>query len=179
MTDLSQTDRDRQFTQQLQQHYRRLYGYIFTLLRNHQDAQDVFQQTSLVLWEKFDEYQPDTNFVTWACTVARFKALDFQKQQRRYRVHFSEAFQLRLSEVHAGIPADEFHDRGVALEQCIEKLPPDQRDLLRECFAGDRSVSSVATERGRTRHSVYSSLRNIRKKLLECVNASASEDREP
>ena len=67
-------DRDRRFTEQLQRHHRRLYGYVFTLLRNHQDAQDVFQQTSLVLWEKFDEFQPDTNFLTWACTVARFKA---------------------------------------------------------------------------------------------------------
>ena len=63
MTPIADSDRDRRFTEQLECHHRRLYGYIFTLLRNHQDAQDVFQQTSLVLWEKFDEFRPDTNFL--------------------------------------------------------------------------------------------------------------------
>jgi RNA polymerase sigma-70 factor, ECF subfamily len=175
----STADRDRRFTEQLQRHHRRLYGYVFTLLRNHQDAQDVFQQTSLILWEKFDEFQPDTNFLTWACTVARFKALDFQKQQRRYRVHFSEAFQLRLADLHTSIPSDELEARSVALEGCVDKLPPSQRDMLRQCFAEDRSVAEVAKELGRTTHSVYSSLRNIREKLLDCVNDAVFEEHEP
>jgi RNA polymerase sigma-70 factor, ECF subfamily len=175
----STADRDRRFTEQLQCHHRRLYGYIFTLLRNHADAQDVFQQTSLVLWEKFDEFRPETNFLTWACTVARFKALDFQKRQRRYRAHFSEAFQLRLAALHAAIPAEELEARSVALEGCVEKLPFSQRELLRRCFGEDRGVADVAEELGRTTHSVYSSLRNIREKLLDCVNAVVVEEHEP
>ena len=177
MRPIADSDRDRRFTEQLERHHRRLYGYIFMMLRNHQDAQDVFQQTSLVLWEKFDEFQPATNFLTWACTVARFKALDFEKQQRRYRTRFSEAFQLRLSEVHASITSEEFEARSTALEDCVEKLPPVQRLLLRDCFTEGRSVAVVARELGRTPHSVYSSLRNIREKLLDCITLAVSEER--
>ena len=169
-------DRDRCFTEQLQRHHRRLYGYIFTLLRNHQDAQDVFQQTSLTLWEKFDEFQPETNFVTWACTVARFKAFDFQRRQRRYRAHFNQPFQLRLAEIHEHIPSEEFENRSAVLDECVEKLPPNQRALLRDCFGENSSVATVAKQLGRTTHSVYSSLRNIREKLLDCVNTADSGD---
>ena len=177
MTPSADSDRDCRFTEQLQRHHRRLYGYIFTLLRNHQDAQDVFQQTSLVLWEKFDEFQPETNFVTWACTVARFKALDFQRRQRRYRAHFSQTFQLRLAEVHEHIPSEEFENRSAALDECVERLPPGQRACLRDCFGENRSVATAAKQLGRTTHSVYSSLRNIREKLLDCVDAAVTGER--
>ncbi len=176
---MAEQDRDHRFTEQLQRHHRRLYGYIFSLVRNHADAQEVFQQTSLTLWEKFDDFQPGTNFIAWSCTVARFKAFDFLKQQRRRRVHFTDDFELRLAAAHESVPQSAFQARSVALEDCIEKLPPAQRELLRECFGGERSVAAVAEELGRTSHSVYSSLRNIREKLLDCVEAAVSEDGEP
>jgi RNA polymerase sigma-70 factor (ECF subfamily) len=179
MTPSVDSDRDRRFTELLERHHRRLYGYIFTLLRNHQDAQDIFQQTSLVLWEKFDEFRPETSFPTWACTVARFKAFDHRKQQRRRRTHFSELFERRLAEVHANIASDEFEARSEALDDCVQKLPPGQRALLQDCFGEGRSVAILAKELGRTTHSVYSSLCNIRKKLLDCVAATVPKERKP
>ncbi len=35
-----------------------LFAYIFSLLPHWPDAEDVFQQTSLVLWRKFGSFQP-------------------------------------------------------------------------------------------------------------------------
>src|SRR5688572_13921046 len=45
---------------------RRIYGFIMTLVFNHQDAEEVFQNTSIVLWNKFAEFRPDSNFFAWA-----------------------------------------------------------------------------------------------------------------
>lgn len=179
MASTNDSERDRSFTELLQRNHRRLYGYIFALVRNYADAQEVFQQTSLTLWEKFDEYRQGTNFCTWACAVARFKAFDLLKQRRRREAHFSDDFNVKIAEVHARLPSEEFEARSVALEDCIEKLPPLQRDLLRKCFGGDSSVAAVAEELGRTPHSVYSSLRNIREKLLDCIETTVSDRRQP
>jgi len=173
---MSNQDREYRFAEQLQRHHRQLFGYIYTLLRNFDDAEDVFQQTSLTLWEKFDEYQPGTSFAAWACTIARFKALNFLTQHHRYQAHFSEAFQLRLAMIQAAVPPEEFNSRAVVLEDCVEKLPPGQRDLVRRCFGGMQTVSELARELGRTTHSLYSSLRNIRKKLLNCVDQTVVEE---
>src|SRR5262249_14655413 len=41
---------------------RRLYAYILTLLANRADADDVLQEASLVMWDKFDERQPPADF---------------------------------------------------------------------------------------------------------------------
>ena len=61
---------------------RRLYAYILTLVANHADAEDVLQEASLVMWDKFDEEHPPDNFVAWACRIAYFKVLDFSKKRR-------------------------------------------------------------------------------------------------
>jgi RNA polymerase sigma-70 factor, ECF subfamily len=168
-------DRETAFAELFRDCYRQLFVYVHALVRNYTDAEDVVQQASLVLWRKFDEYQSGTNFVAWACSVARFEALNFLKQRRRRQAHFSEVFQLRLASVMAGIPAQEMDLRAAALDDCVRKLPEDQRELLRRCFGGTHSVAEVAQEIGRTTHSVYSSLRNIRSKLLACVDQSAAE----
>jgi RNA polymerase sigma-70 factor (ECF subfamily) len=158
-----------------QEHYRQIFGYVYALLRNYTDAEDVVQQTSLALWKKFDEYQPGSNFFAWACNVARREALMFLRHQRRYRAHFSEAFQLRLAAAMAGVRPQVVNGRAQALEDCVQALPQNQRDLLLQCFGGTKSVATVAEEAGRTTFSIYSSLRNIRNKLLDCVNRSVSE----
>lgn len=174
---MSSKDRESRFTDHLQRNHRQLFAYLYALLRNYNDAQDVFQQTSLTLWEKFDEFQPDTNFMAWACSVARLKALNLLRRNRRYRAHFSEAFQVKLAAIQAALPTDTVNRRTLALQDCVEELPQNQQQLLRQCFGGEQTVSQVAEQLGRTTYSVYSSLRNIRKKLFDCIDQSVSQEK--
>lgn len=45
-------------------HGPRVYSYIFSLVGSWPDADDVYQETSVVLLEKFDEFEPGTNFLS-------------------------------------------------------------------------------------------------------------------
>src|SRR5262245_45622097 len=80
------------------QNERRLYAYILTLLPNRADADDVLQEASLVMWDKFDERHPPDEFAAWGCRIAYFKVLDFHKKSQRSRVHFSQAMLERVAE---------------------------------------------------------------------------------
>ena len=71
------SDRNQQFAQQFLRHQNRIYGYIVTLLSNQHDAEDVFQQTSLILWQKWDQYDPGRDFVGWACGIAHNEVRNF------------------------------------------------------------------------------------------------------
>ena len=44
---------------------RRIYSYIFTLVPQRADADDLLQETSLVLWDKFDVASPPNDFLAW------------------------------------------------------------------------------------------------------------------
>jgi RNA polymerase sigma-70 factor, ECF subfamily len=165
-------ERARQFTDELRQCHHRLFNYVFALVRDINDAQDVFQETTIVLWKKYGEFQQGTNFAAWAFSVAQFKASEFLRSKRRYRARFSDEF---VELIAATELRDETADTGVwqdNLDRCIEKLPPHQRQLLHDCYSGASSVAEIAASLGRPVRGLYNSLRTIREKLLVCIRNS-------
>ena len=74
MSGVGETDQDL-FAELFVTHQSRVYGFIATMLPNRSEAEEVFQQTSLILWKKWHEYDPQRNFLNWACGVARLAAL--------------------------------------------------------------------------------------------------------
>src|SRR5581483_11860827 len=74
-------EKGRQFLRLFVQTERRFYAYILTLLPNRADADDVLQEASLVMWDKFDDRRPPDDFAAWGCRIAYFKVLDFCKKR--------------------------------------------------------------------------------------------------
>src|SRR5262245_11019859 len=77
---------------------RRIYAYVLTLLPNRADADDVLQEASLVMWDKFHPETPPDDFAAWGCRIAYFKVLDFFKKGHRARVRFSQSMLERVAE---------------------------------------------------------------------------------
>ena len=48
----------------------RLYSYIYAFVSNHSMADDIFQETSLTLWNEFSKFEPGSNFSKWATCIA-------------------------------------------------------------------------------------------------------------
>src|SRR3954452_5491396 len=152
------------------QNERRLYAYILTLLPHRADADDVLQEASLVMWDKFDAEQPPLDFTAWGCRIAYFKVLDFCKKRQRSRVLFSQAMLERVAETAVEQSATlQLDERREALAGCIAKLNARDRDLLTRRFAEGATVQSTATQVGRSADAVYKALAKIRQALFECV----------
>src|SRR5437660_3476002 len=79
------------------QNERKVYAYILALLPNRADADDVLQEASLAMWDRFDAAAPPDDFLAWARRVAYYKVLDFHKKAQRARVRLSRAFLERIS----------------------------------------------------------------------------------
>jgi RNA polymerase sigma-70 factor (ECF subfamily) len=154
----------------------RLYAYIVTLLPNRADAEDVLQEASLVMWDKFDEDHPPDNFAAWGCRIAYFKVLDFCMKSQRCRVRFSQAMLERVAETaveQAG--ALQLDERREALSGCIEKLSSRDRDLLSRRLTEGATTETVAGQVGRSVDAVYKALAKIRQALFECVTRSLTQ----
>jgi RNA polymerase sigma-70 factor, ECF subfamily len=157
------------------QNDRRVYAYILTLLPNRADADDVLQEASLVMWDKFDEHHPPDDFAAWGCRIAYYKVLEFRKRCHRSRVLFSQELLERLAETaieQAG--ALQLDERQQALRTCIDKLPARDRDLLARRLAPDATTQSTAAEVGRSVDAVYKALSKIRQTLFNCISRTVS-----
>ena len=49
----------------------RLFGYLYSMLHNLDDTEDVLQQAVLAMWRRFDQYDRDRSFVPWAMQFAK------------------------------------------------------------------------------------------------------------
>ena len=173
MTDPANHEEDSgsSYVQLLRQHQNQLFGYIFCMVRNFSDAEDVFQQTSLTLWDKFEEFTPGTSFMSWAKAVARNKTFTFLRTKRRERAKFSDEVLEQLAECELWSP-DELEDRLSALARCRQKLTKIDQTLLAKCYSTAGSIRDVAEQLERPVDSVYSSLSRIRRALYDCIQRS-------
>ncbi|MEM9704058.1 MAG: sigma factor, partial [Planctomycetota bacterium] len=58
---------------------------LLTYLGHAEDADDLLQETGVVLWERFDEFEQNRSFASWACGIAANKARMLLRDRRRHR----------------------------------------------------------------------------------------------
>lgn len=167
--------RHEEFVGLLVKHQQSLYSYIRTLVPQHADAEDVLQQVSLVLWRKFDDFEAGSEFLAWSCRVAYFEVLNFRKRQRNDNVAFSSEFLEQLASAWSE-RSDLLADERTALEECVERLSPADRQLVTLCYEGQHPTKEVAEQLGRSAESVYVSLHRIRRSLGECIRRVLSRE---
>jgi RNA polymerase sigma-70 factor (ECF subfamily) len=170
----------------------RVYGYVVTMLPNRHDAEDVFQQTSLILWRKWEEFDPasrqsssaapdqpgafsDEEFIAWACGIARYEVRNFLRRHGRERVTLSEQMLNELADVRLEVQPALQRRRGL-LAECVEKLDFLAREMLQRCYAGREPIKTIARQFHTTPNAIHLRLRRIRRELLECVERGSSRE---
>ena len=155
------------FSRKLTGLQRSLYAYIMTLLPNRADAEDVLQETNLILCRKANEYDPEGHFQGWAFQIARYQVMAHITKTKRSRLHFS-------TEVIESFAEEEFDSKKVALSQkalqiCYELLPAHMKKIAQLRFREDSNLKDIAAKVGRPLGSVSATLHRIRINLTDCV----------
>lgn len=158
----------------------RLYAYIMTMLLDHNQTEDVLQQTNLVIWEKAAEFAGCENFEARACKVAYFQVLAARRDAIRdhHRILFDDRLLTNVSQAVSDRIGDALGDYLVALRDCMKKLSEHQRDLLRKRYSPGGSVNAISAGRGESPDVTSASLYRIRKKLLACIRENVKNEKD-
>jgi len=141
-----------------------------SLLSSWDDVDEVMQNTGLVLWRKFGEFDPNTDFMRWACVVARFEVLAFRRDKARDRHVFDEDV-IELVAEEAASRQETWSAERRALEICLRKLPEHLRRVVMAAYEPGVKLHEVATRLGKTATAFYKLLNRTRASLLDCVQA--------
>jgi RNA polymerase sigma-70 factor, ECF subfamily len=147
---------------------RTLYAYILRLLPNAADANDVLQETNMVLMRRRNDFRPGAEFVAWAAGVARFQVLAFRRDAGRQRLVFGEPLLDQLAAREA-VKADTLDAMFTALERCRAKLSAADCRLLDSRYGENLSVTEIAERDGRSPRAISQALYRIRVLLLDCI----------
>src|SRR5690606_31327854 len=122
--------------------------FIRTLLPDFNDAQDVFQNTCVIVLGKSDQFQPGTDFAKWACQIAYFEVCNHRRKSQKETTAFSaEALEALKSEQMERM--DEADHRHAALKNCLGKLRPRDRELLDARYCRNAPLAVLAAELAR------------------------------
>lgn len=173
-----------EFVALLARHDEAIRRFVRFLLPTRDGVDDVMQETALECWRKFSDFQPQgyedlaeadfadrdfaDEFVRWACVIARYKALSWQRDRARDRLVFRESVIKSLSQ-SALDSIDRREEERLAVKHCLGKLPTDQRRLVLSVHTPGESVARIAKETGQKSRRLYSKVNVLRSLLLDCV----------
>jgi RNA polymerase sigma-70 factor (ECF subfamily) len=157
------------FVRLFTQAQRPLYLFLLPLVSSATDADEVLQETNVVILSKWRQFEPGTNFIAWCRAIARLEVFRFRRS-RHHRVHLlgDDVVELLASDMEEQHVSDLDQRRG-ALTECLGRLRPADRDLIQRRYAPGATGDEVAHQLGRPANSVYQSIGRVRRVLLECI----------
>ena len=155
------------FSQKLTALQKPLYAYILTLLPNRTEAEDVLQETNLILCRKASEYDPKGHFQGWAFNIARYQVMGHISKFKRSKLFFSPDLIENLAEEALDLKDLDLSRK--ALQICYGLLPKHMKPIAQLRFREDKSLLEISKKLKRPMGSVSATLHRIRINLISCV----------
>lgn len=121
----NEATRNNAFNLLVRKYQKRLYWHIRRIVINHDDANDVIQNSFIKVWKALDNFKEDSQLYTWLYRIATNESITFLKQKKAF-VSFddvSHGLASSLQDDHF-FKGDEIQKR---LQLAILTLPEKQR----------------------------------------------------
>ena len=168
---------DKSFELLLNRHKDRIYTSIYMFVKNHDLAEDLFQEVFIKILDTFrkGKYNHEGKFIQWALRISYNLCVDhFRKAKRRTKVSSTETFDIfdilesKDDNMEQKLIKNQAHSR---IRKIVDQLPPEQREVVILRHYADMSFKeisqltrvSINTALGRMRYALI----NIRKMVNE------------
>ena len=163
----------------LEEHVPRVYRFALRLTNNHQDAEDLTQETCLRAWRHRGRLRDPAAVRVWLFTIAANLWRDrLRRHKRQPEISSGEDFRsledfgsLRegTAPPDAAMAAQEDHDRVV---EALQRLPSRQREVLYLHAWEQLSLGEIAQVLGISVDAVKSSLSLARRRMREWLRTA-------
>ena len=143
-------------------------AFIWSLVPNRHDTDDLLQRTAETLFAKQSEYDGTRPFTAWALGIAKIEVLRFRQERGRDRLVFEDKTIDVIAEAYEETETELRELRGV-LSECIDQLTSRMRSVLRMHHFEDLPPSTIAKQLAMTPNAVSVALHRARAALRDCV----------
>ncbi len=153
------------------QHRHMLLSYIHALVRDSNDAEDIFQEVGVRVMKKEQTPADSREFGAWCRGIARNLVMHHWRSKQRSKVVANERLLdvLELAFQEAEPAAELSKQRSIALAECLRLLPDHSRDVINmRYFEGLTSVA-IAERLERSSEAVRKMLSRVRAQLEKCI----------
>lgn len=155
-------------------HEPELRAFVRSCCLKAEEVDDVMQEVSVAALRKFSTLDDHAAFGPWACLIARYELLSARRRFARDRLVLAEdVVELLAEEGTRELPLRQRQLK--VLDQCIERLPRERRELALAAYGKDTTIREMARQLKRTEGSLYQLLARIRMELHRCMTRALAE----
>ncbi|WP_166831161.1 sigma-70 family RNA polymerase sigma factor [Thalassoroseus pseudoceratinae] len=156
------------------QHQQAVMAYVLSLEPGIHDAEEIVQETFVTASRKASTWTAGTNFLAWACAIARFRTLSFQRDRGRRNRRLAQDVVEMLAE-NMDEDFSVFQGRVAALRRCLKQLAPKAHELVNLRYHAGLMPEQIAGEIEWTTNAVRVALTRARNALRECLGRSGEK----
>lgn len=159
----------------LEKYNRKVYWQVRRIVIDHDDANDVVQNTFIKVWEKLESFRENSQFYTWLFRIATNEALAFLQKKRSARNISMEEMQGELSnQIKAGSYFDGNKTERI-LQQAILTLPEKQRLVFNMKYYDNLKYEEIESILGTSVGALKASYHHAVKKIEQFVKQSLNQ----
>lgn len=167
---MSEDHQHKNFLKLFLTHRDSLMAFVRVMVRNREVAEDIFQEVSIVLWEKFGTFREGSSFMAWARQIAVNKIRNERRWQAKAPIAMDDVAIQKVIDafesLDTGATDQEWREK---LIQCMDRLSPVNRNLVKMHYFESIDLGAIAGQLGRSYAGVNSALCKVREQLGECM----------
>lgn len=154
-----------------------LLGYLRALVGDPSVAEDLFQDVSVIVLQKIDQFQEGRDLQAWCRGIARNLVLRHRQDAARLRTFADDRIVDLVDAAFAENTEPELWDpRRNELRRCLGSLAAPSRELVQLRYESGLSLRAIAARLSRTEVAVQVALSRVRKWLADCIARRAAEE---
>lgn len=160
------------FQKLLRDYQRPLYNHIRNIVLNHDDADDVLQNTFIKVFKYLKDFKGDSKLFSWMYRIATNEAITFINQKAKRNGTTSEALQTRNIE---NLKADTYFDGNeiqIKLQKAIALLPEKQQLVFKMRYYEEIKYEDMSEILGTSVGALKASYHHAVKKIEEFVKTN-------
>ena len=113
------------FDELIQRYQKRIYATVYHMTSNHEDADDLTQESFIKAFKALGRFKGDSSFYTWIYRIAVNRTINFLKQRNRRSYHMSlndMDLQIEKNPDFVGLVSKRTPRRDIRLNELQEKM---------------------------------------------------------
>lgn len=167
------SDRSRRLFEALvRQNEVHLLACLRMMVRDPGLVDDLFQETLITAWNRFDQYDQSLPLGPWLRGIAINLAKNAARKRQREILVFGEPAQAIVESAMQSIDCRDgngWDEKSTALLDCLTQLPSRSRELIRQRYEECLNAAVIAKVTRSSSSAVRKQLQRIREILAECV----------
>lgn len=160
------------FQKLMREYQRPLYNHIRNIVLNHDDTDDVLQNTFIKVFQYLNGFKGDSKLFSWMYRIATNEAITFINNKAKRNGTTSEAMQTKIVE---NLKADEYFDGNdiqIKLQKSIALLPEKQQLVFKMKYFEELKYEEISEILGTSVGGLKASYHHAVKKIEEYMNTN-------